>query len=495
MSISGNALNEEGPAPLFVGIERQLPRELDLCILSYLPPVDLVRFAKVSKEGRFLAGLCLFEHARAFGLDEPNQTIREVSTLFCSIHTLVKSTSKSSLFPRELKAYKARKWLKFLKTRDLSGTVQNLTQIKASHLGPIYQAIGNREFAGIQAFNRVIAHVNPKLANGEAFGIPLKVILDAINADNVPFLNYCMENRIKLNALIGNTSLIAEAVKAEAMGVIELLSQYGANLNLSAPNENPPLFIALEKCSLTCTALLIKNGANHKLRNQEGETTLTVAVEKSFIQAIELLLAAGAELNFATTKGITPLALAVERKDKAVIEVLLRHGADPAHKAPQAAASPFILAVTAGLIDIVALLLMNGVDVNGIFDGGKTALAVAIKNSNKELIQFLLENGANIDQVAGGMTPLMYFCRDKRNENWVVEFLENNPTLMTHSYDGKQAIHYAAMGGSLKIVQALLDENVDHSPRDHNGKTPLAYAIRTNCVPLVALLTEAGAKI
>ena len=101
-------------------------------------------------------------------------------------------------------------------------------------------------------------------------------------------------------------------------------------------------------------------------------------------------------LNKANVDGFTPLGLACFFAKKPLVNYLLKSGANPNQPSEnQAQIYPINSAAAIGNVEIVALLLQAGADVNKAQASGVTALHSAVHLGNLPLTQLLLEKGAD----------------------------------------------------------------------------------------------------
>ena len=127
--------------------------------------------------------------------------------------------------------------------------------------------------------------------------------------------------------------------------------------------------------------------------------------------------------------------------------------------------SPLIcIAVREGHLEILKLLLQNGVDVNARDNEGNSALLLASGFGRDDIVEFLLDHGADI---------YMTNC--------------NNET----------PLHIAAYFGHKTIVNRLLDYDIDvnHLSNQGYGFTPLYYATNYGYTEIAESLIKCGAKI
>jgi ankyrin repeat protein len=110
-----------------------------------------------------------------------------------------------------------------------------------------------------------------------------------------------------------------------------------------------------------------------------------------------------------------------------------------------------------GNLEQVKAHLAQGVDINGLDRDKMAALHYAAFNGHKDLMEFLLENGAGLDVKGqeGGVTALHLAAT--RGHRDIVKFLiEKGATLHAKDHYGRTPIHYAKSFNQTKIMELLL---------------------------------------
>lgn len=137
----------------------------------------------------------------------------------------------------------------------------------------------------------------------------------------------------------------------------------------------------------------------------------------------------------------------------------------------------------------------NGVDVNGKYKYGRTALMMAIKNKSSDIAMLLIENGANVNakDATGGtalMTAAFYNCLE------IAKLLidEGVDTDAKDMY-GMTALIWAAQADSLDVAKLLIDEGIDVNVKMGIGHTALIYATVRSSLQMVKLLIDNGADV
>jgi len=151
---------------------------------------------------------------------------------------------------------------------------------------------------------------------------------------------------------------------------------------------------------------------------------------------------------------------------------------------------PLIVAIYAGNIDIVNLLLEKGADVNTISMWGDSALHVANKRRQPAIAAILKKRGAKVVIAKPkpkklGPAYIQTLLRHSKMGNldqvelWVSRYKDVNLTLdaeLRGYAPGKTALMYAAEAGQYKVVKYLLKNGAKKKIKDKRGRTALTYA-------------------
>ena len=118
----------------------------------------------------------------------------------------------------------------------------------------------------------------------------------------------------------------------------------------------------------------------------DGFTALHVASYFGWHNVVELLLENGADVDKVAMNGsdLTPLQSAVSRQHADVVRVLLEYNPDVNVKM-LGGFTPLMMAAALGLLDIVQMLLDNGADKTMVSEDGRNAEAFAVSSGHQEL--------------------------------------------------------------------------------------------------------------
>ena len=187
-----------------------------------------------------------------------------------------------------------------------------------------------------------------------------------------------------------------------------LLIRAGARVDTPNNYGVTPLALASKNGNATIVNQLVKAGAdpNNPLHTvNAGETPLMLAARAGQVDAVEVLLDVGANVNTKEIwNGQSALMWAAAEGRVATVQALIKHGAD-IHATSNSGATPLLFAARKGNMGTARALLAIGSDVNGKRPDGATPLLVAIINGHEDLVDLLLEKGAN-PNVEGGSTRI-----------------------------------------------------------------------------------------
>ena len=170
-----------------------------------------------------------------------------------------------------------------------------------------------------------------------------------------------------------------------------------------------PLHKAVREADSAAVRKLIEGSANVNERNDQGATALHLAVKDQNKMVIQILKDCGADINAKTKLGGTPLHWAVLGDYKLGVTLLISYGAN-VDAADVDWMTPLFWAVIKGYDSIAFKLVYEQASIN-IKNKivGKTPLHYAAVSGNFNMVMFLVDHGARIDEPStAGLTAIQY---------------------------------------------------------------------------------------
>lgn len=224
----------------------------------------------------------------------------------------------------------------------------------------------------------------------------------------------------------------------------------------------------------------------------DGTTLLMEAIYYREADKARLLIENGADVNAENRYGMTPMFLAARAGMADIGILLLSAGVNPG--ATTAEGETLLMsAAKAGSARLVRALLtddldrmMVGVDPNLTESWrGQTALMWAAAEGHADVIQVLIDGGAEINKLSA-YQKFIEPDPDKRQGGFVYPRLPKGRL---------SAMHFAARDGQLAAVQALIYNGADLDIGDEEGTTPAMLAILNGHYEIAAALLNAGADV
>jgi ankyrin repeat protein len=324
---------------------------------------------------------------------------------------------------------------------------------------------------------------------------------------------------------MGETPLMA-AARSGASAAVDALLRAGADPNATEIERGQTaLMWAAAQSHATVVTQLIEGGADihtestvwHQLENTAGNTNpsgnfrmahggstaLLFAARNGDIETARALVAAGADVNDTSAAGTSALVIAAHSGHGPLAIFLLEAGADPNHA--DAGYTALHAAALRSQVELAASLVNEGANIDALvergtpgrrFSGdfslrhqyvGANALWLAARYGEPEILQLLLDAGANAFNVSGnGMTTVQAAigmpgntAEDRRNQVDAPQQME-------------PAVEQTMVIG---LTTSLLDLGVDVNLPGGRGSTPLHDAVRRGFGDVVRHLVERGADI
>ncbi len=293
-------------------------------------------------------------------------------------------------------------------------------------------------------------------------------IVFAIKHSNIDVVRYLISKGFDVNDVNTrgeSTNALSESlfVDTREKDLFKLLIDSGADPDTDDTYYARPMIMTMvAKNNTGLLKLLIARGANLNKLSQDGSSALYLATKKNNINMMKILIDAGADIDIKNHKGNTALDMAVKEKQMQSIRLLLAYGADPN------------------------------------ISGNITPLAKALRLENIEIVQLLLESGADVNRQNAFGWSVMHLAAhqlEKGERTFYELLLKHNPNMNVQNYKKQTPFMIAVKYDTSRSIANLIKQGADINAEDENANTPLLYAAKHGNSDVVKLLINSGTDI
>jgi len=343
-------------------------------------------------------------------------------------------------------------------------------------------------------------------------------------------------------ASLSGESPLLTAARAGNVGVVTSLLASGADPNRSVHQDQTALMWAANQGHASIVEALIRSGARLDVQTtarrqyvktekpqdshpdykvwveQGGYTPLLFAIKAADYESTRLLVEAGSDVNTQAADGMTPVVMAAHSGDDQILALLIDSGADMNNSS--AGYTALHAAILRGNLAAVRVLLKNNADLeypvqkatpvrrqstaSGFHQVlvGATALWLAARFNEPEIMQLLLDAGADYDVVNHATYP----AQRGLGENYIADEGDISILMAAVGMGHRRlrlswgsAPRRAGITGAdretlvLETARVAVSSGVDINRKDASGKSALAFARERRYGSVVDYLLAAGA--
>jgi ankyrin repeat protein len=312
---------------------------------------------------------------------------------------------------------------------------------------------------------------------------------------------------------------ILEAVEARDIQAVRNFIAHGASVQKNEDGGCAPLHLAAWRGDVEMTRLLLEHGADVHTKRRSGETPLHESSRNGSIQIAELLIKFGADVDEKSEEDPdyfnpvhnTPLHEAARCGNLEMVQFLIRTGAniDVLNAVGFNGETPLANAIIYCHLPIVNYLLEKGAKIEHINLAEFMEKAGDALNYNRDtfsqIIKICVSYGANINDGStfyGSGRNLLIEATAENNKELILYLLQNGAEVNDDDSGGRTALHYATEAGNIELAKTLLHAgaNINKNAWGGGGNfsfcgTPLMCAARENQIEMVRFLLEQGADI
>ena len=258
----------------------------------------------------------------------------------------------------------------------------------------------------------------------------MPILVDLAKEQKWSELTSLLEDGLNPNVIYGDgTTALHWASYHNSEDAIENLLAFNADVNATTDLGVTPLWLASENGNLNAVGMLLDAGADPRIQLISGETAIMTAAQAGNGDVVRSLLKAGGDPNVSVTREQTALMWAAARGHTDVVAALIDYGADvdalslvreqyvksekeqdshPSYKywIEQGGNSALMFAARSGDLGSTKLLVEAGSDVNQVSAFGTSPAIMAVHGGNPDVLDYLIESGANLESNESGHTAL-----------------------------------------------------------------------------------------
>ncbi|MBE9118938.1 ankyrin repeat domain-containing protein [Lusitaniella coriacea LEGE 07157] len=253
---------------------------------------------------------------------------------------------------------------------------------------------------------------------------------------------------------------------------------------------------------------MLEAGSSVNLENSSDITSLMTASLRGRLDFVQALVSSGADVNYINHDGQTALKLAaynghqevfdylfpltVESERKNYAKQILPDGIRRKERRQNKLIRNLISAVTEGDIEAIRETA-KGTNINAFDEDGVTALHTAVLTGQVEIIRTLLALGANPNILAedDGWTPLMEAAQAGYAD--VVNLLIEAGAELENCIEDMTPLMLAADSNALKVAEISIEAGANVNVKNRDGRTALFFAQQGGHTEIIQLLLDSGA--
>ena len=300
----------------------------------------------------------------------------------------------------------------------------------------------------------------------------------------------------------GDTCLILAAYfgRTETVRYLVGLPEVELNHRAREGGNKTALHCAAEANRAADAQVLIDAGADIETKDSLGRSPLVCACEEGAIDTAKILVGAGAGVRVTDNMGRTCLMLAAYNEHNDTVRYLVGlPEVELNHRAREGGNKTALhCAAEVNHTDIVQMLIDAGADIDTEDTEGRVPLHMASLEGSLDVVKVLVRVGAGVCVTdSTQQTCLMLAAHKYGGHPETVRYLVGLPEVELNQRDSenKTALHWAANKHHTDVVQVLIDAGADIDTKDNEGHSPLHYACNDGELDIAKILVEAGAGV
>jgi ankyrin repeat protein len=216
---------------------------------------------------------------------------------------------------------------------------------------------------------------------------------------------------------------------------------------------------------------------------------------KKIFAILALFVLAGAVLVLLTrerrlrTATVGDLIRAVVYNDRQEIEAILSRRPELLNEAGSRG-TPLRVACGDQMKDMAEFLIEKGADVDAGGPGTSPPLIIAVRSQYKDIVRLLLEKGANPNVRLGGGKHILFVAAQSGDLDIIRLLVAHGADVNATNNQGQTILFYDFVLKDNELLTLTLDKGANINVRDEDGSTPIDIAVRYNLTQTVQTLRQ-----
>lgn len=305
---------------------------------------------------------------------------------------------------------------------------------------------------------------------------PLALAMKLSSNKNVDIL--LGKQNINAQDIFGNTAL-HEACRFNNPAFVTKLLNAGANVNIQNNEGNTPIHLAVKHLAPVFIQSLLSYCTDLGLQNKLGWNILHSAASGNDIQVVQFLLNVIDQFS-KTNNGDTILHVAASNTNTSVFRWLVANYNNMINECNNRGQNILLLCLKLAHQDVnfIEFLLNNGANINAVNSNGDNALHISVNYGRLDFINYFIQKGLDVNSVNNIGNSALHIACENGYLDIVKKLIDNSCNVNAVNSLGYTCLHVASKYGQMSVIKYLVnDVGCDVNIRSVVGENALQLAV------------------
>jgi ankyrin repeat protein len=284
------------------------------------------------------------------------------------------------------------------------------------------------------------------------------------------------------------------AVQEESEGLVKLLLNAKADVNVQLKDGFTAINLATEKGLVSITKLLLDAGADISISGPKDWLPIHYIARQNLLDIVTASDQWNTYVNAITLEGFTPIHIAARNDHHHLVTWLLNRKVE-VNCVTGSGATPLHWVASEGHIRCMDQLIKAGAHLNERTNAGWTAVHFATSNGHIKCLGQLIKAGANLKERDNGDLTALYWAASNGYTKCLDLLIKAGAHPYERNNNGWTTLHLAASEGHTKCLDLLIKAGINLNERNNNGWTALHLAASKGHTKCLDLLIKAGINL